>query len=55
MTRSEVRLHELVDRPHLWPADVAEVVALAQELGVEVVIRREPLDSWELKQAPPTP
>ena len=47
MTRSEVRLQELAARPHLWPEELAEAVALAQELGVKIVIRRESLDSWE--------
>ena len=37
-------LEELLSRPHLWPAQVAQVVALAEELGIEVVIYDRTID-----------
>lgn len=41
-------LDELMGLRHLWPWQVAQVLALAEELGVEVVIYDRPVDwNWE--------
>lgn len=46
-----VWLEELLALPHLWPEQVAQVRALAAELGVEVVLWRyrlnEPALGWQ--------
>ena len=41
-------LDELLSRKHLWPEQVALVQALAEEMGVQVVIVDRALDwNWE--------
>lgn len=44
-------MEELLALPHLWPEQVAQVRALAAELGVEVVLWRyglnEPALGWQ--------
>ena len=46
-----VWLEELLALPHLWPEQVAQVRALAAEVGVEVVLWRyelnEPALGWQ--------
>lgn len=47
-------LNELFAMPHLWPWQVATVQALAEELGVPVVIVDKPLSwnggDWKVRQ-----
>ena len=45
-SQDEARLRELCVRPHLWPAEVDEVLELASRLGVVVTIHHEALDAW---------
>ena len=46
MTRDQVRLQELCASKALMPPEVEELLRLAERLGVEVRIKREPLN-WE--------
>lgn len=43
-------LDELLARRHLWPAQVAVVKMLAEELGVEVIIVDKPLNGGDWKR-----
>jgi hypothetical protein len=43
-------LDELLSQPHLWPDQVVQVQALAEELGVEVVIVDKPLVGGDWKR-----
>lgn len=42
-------LDDMLARPHLWPHLELQVQALAQELGVEVVIVDKPLNGGDWK------
>jgi hypothetical protein len=42
-------LEDLLSRRHLWPWQVTQVAALAEELGIEVVIYDKPLVGGEWK------
>lgn len=44
-----VWLDELLRLPHLWPHQVAQVQALAEELNVKLVIVDKPLGGGEWK------
>ena len=44
-------LDELLRLPHLWPWQVVQVMALAEELGVQVVIVDRVLD-WDWDSSP---
>jgi hypothetical protein len=46
MTRSELRLRELVASKALMPNEVAELKALAEELGVTLKWTTIKLDAW---------
>ena len=46
MTRDQVRLQELCASKALMQPEVEELLRLAERLGVEVRIKREPLN-WE--------
>ena len=39
-------LDELLAKRHLWPAQVLQAKALAEELGVRVVIVDRALENW---------
>jgi hypothetical protein len=46
VTRDQLRFQDLCASKALMPPEVDELMELAERLGVEVVIKREPLN-WE--------